>query len=132
MDHTRYEVEQAIHDAAIDCLTNKCVTSDKSFEIKYISPQELIEYLPKSLRIDRNKHVTKHHSGQWEIRNKYIHCYLGFQVMNQNNQQLIHLLKHLQKKKAETYRSQKLETDHSQKLVNPDNNQSVGDCAVCG
>ena len=74
----KHEAEEVIRNAIVDCLRQKCNVE----YIKYISPQELTQHLPSSLEIDRKKHVIKHHSGQWEIRNKNIHCYLGFQVVS--------------------------------------------------
>eukprot|EP01083_Nonionella_stella_P029928 82219_1 len=94
-------VETAITDAMIDCVFAKCVSD--GMNAKYISPQELIQYLPSSFEINRHKHIKKHHGGQWEIWNRNIHCYLGFQVVS-TDYDVKHLLKELYRRKAEQYR----------------------------
>eukprot|EP01084_Bolivina_argentea_P221986 375840_1 len=75
---SRLDVEDKIIDAMLGCMYDKIGTG--SYRTEYISPQELLEYLPQSLKINRDLHIFKHQSGQWEIRNRNIRCFVGFQV----------------------------------------------------
>eukprot|EP01083_Nonionella_stella_P249264 862141_1 len=117
-NQAKYDVTRIMSDAMLNCFEYK-IGSSKAL---YISPQEITDALPARLNINRYKHITKHHSGQWEIRNKHIHCFFGFQVTRTLYSDTKSTLKNLIRQNSEQYRYNN---------YIPDNTQNIPDCYIC-
>eukprot|EP01084_Bolivina_argentea_P075508 136886_1 len=107
----------------MDTLRSKC-NSSQTTRIQYISPQELLSYLPECMNIDRDSDITKHHSGQWEVKNENIHCYFGFQVQT-HDFDTNSLIKDLIRRNSQKHRYELGIEDEE------DTKRDLGDCDVC-